>query len=57
MDLNICFLDGSDTFHSMGISAWSVEKKLMPDKRKIKRPAIVKKNGDVAKIVGIKTYR
>lgn len=57
MDLNISFLDGSDTFHSMGISAWSVEKKLMPDKKKIKRPAIVKKNGDVAKIVGIKTYR
>ena len=44
-------------FIAWGLVLGQWRKNWCPIKKKIKRPAIVKKNGDVAKIVGIKTYR
>ena len=55
VDQNVSSLDRRETFHGMGIIAYSMEKKIMPDQR-IKTLAKVMKSSDVAKRVGLKFH-
>ena len=55
VDHKVCSLDGKGTFNGMGITACSIEKKIMPD-QSTERLAKFMKSSNVAKRVGVKLH-